>query len=641
MATDAIHIVPARQSLFKKLWPLGPIFNKELREMARRKRSYGLRVCYLGLLLSVLGLTWLVMSDDYRYRETSLVMQAQRQAEMGKIFFTVFSLFSIAAMHLIGPVLTSTAIGSERLRRTFDVLLMTPISAWQLVGGKLFSRLLTAFTLLGLTLPVLAIVRLLGGVELEDMFGALVLAATVAMSSAALGLLLSCWIKRAWAVILLAYIIQGLIYALLPILIAVVMAQLVYSRGNTNYWVFEWLTAANPLMTATLKIESPRGMFSVSWWVTSFIQVVLTFILTLLSAIIVRRIGRRDVSDGGATTLPIAALAPTGDASAPPVLPYAKPTTKPAKPTRAVGDHPVLWRELRRPLLPKRWMRIVATLLTVGLLFMSYLCFSLERGILNDRDTHTGYAITMHTLLLLMSVVLSATAIATEKESDTWTLLIVTPVSGQQVMWAKFVGVLRRLFWPWTIVVLHMGIFTLTGAVSIWSTLIVLWTTITFNLLWIATGLYYSLRFNRVTTAVVANLMSPILVYGLAPLILAAMQYGLPGMRRTEIVEIPLYWLPYYYIGVGIDRLSRSNYYAYGGSSDRLTTLPASSLDPDYMFTNSFWIPFTHANWPIFYLLPMTFIAGAVMLILALLIVWWCGFRFDKLVKRSPSPQMT
>ena len=67
---------------------------------------------------------------------------------------------------------------------------MTPITAWQIVSGKLLSKMLTALTLLGLSLPVLALVRLLGGVELDQMFGVLCLCAATAMFGAGLGLLL-------------------------------------------------------------------------------------------------------------------------------------------------------------------------------------------------------------------------------------------------------------------------------------------------------------------------------------------------------------------------------------------------------------------------------------------------------------------
>ena len=98
-----------------------------------------------------------------------------------------FSMFCVFAMALIGPVLTSTAINEERLHKTWHVLLMTPLTAWQIVAGKLFSRLLTALTLIGLSLPVLALVRLLGGVEVQQMVGVICLCAVVALTTAALG----------------------------------------------------------------------------------------------------------------------------------------------------------------------------------------------------------------------------------------------------------------------------------------------------------------------------------------------------------------------------------------------------------------------------------------------------------------------
>src|SRR5688500_16013787 len=148
--------------------PFGPIFGKELRITARRKRTYLLRVLYLGGLMLVLMAVWASVRS---WGHQSVAMQAQQQAQLGETFFTAFAMFCVVTMAVIGPVLTSTAISSERLGKTMHVLLMTPITAWQIVAGKLFSRLLVALTLIGLSLPVLALVRLLGGVELSQMFG--------------------------------------------------------------------------------------------------------------------------------------------------------------------------------------------------------------------------------------------------------------------------------------------------------------------------------------------------------------------------------------------------------------------------------------------------------------------------------------
>ena len=99
-----------------------------------------------------------------------------------------FAMFSIFALGLISPILTATAVSSERQSKTLHVLLMTPITSWQIITCKLFSRLLAALTLIGLSLPVLAVVRLLGGVETGQMIAVLALCIVASLSAAAIGL---------------------------------------------------------------------------------------------------------------------------------------------------------------------------------------------------------------------------------------------------------------------------------------------------------------------------------------------------------------------------------------------------------------------------------------------------------------------
>src|SRR4051812_28052356 len=201
--------------ILQSLSPLGPIFGKELRSTSRRKRTYVLRFLYIGALLLIMMAVYSATHNELRY-VGSVARRAQKLAELGAIFFAVFAFFSLFAMALAGPVLTSTAINSERLHKTLAVLLMTPISAWQIVAGKLFSRLLIALTLLGLSLPILAIVRLLGGVEIYDMFGVVCICIAVALFTASVGLLLSTLVSRAYSVILLTYAFLAFIYMFIP-----------------------------------------------------------------------------------------------------------------------------------------------------------------------------------------------------------------------------------------------------------------------------------------------------------------------------------------------------------------------------------------------------------------------------------------
>src|SRR3954447_5150428 len=111
--------MPALTARIRALSPFGPIFGKELRVTARRKRSYALRVFYLAALLLVLAMVWAQTREIYG--PANAAARAQAQEQMGREFFGSFVVFTTLAMLAIGPVLTATAISSERLGRTLNV----------------------------------------------------------------------------------------------------------------------------------------------------------------------------------------------------------------------------------------------------------------------------------------------------------------------------------------------------------------------------------------------------------------------------------------------------------------------------------------------------------------------------------------
>src|SRR5258706_4497915 len=272
---------------FHSLSPLGPIFGKELRSTSRRRRTYYLRFFYIGLLLLIMMAFYGDLSSDIR-QVGSVARRAQKLAELGAVFFAVFAFFSLAAMAIAGPVVTATAINSERLHKTLPVLLMTPISAWQIVAGKLFSRLLIALTLLGLSLPILAIVRLLGGVEIEQMFGVIGVCVSVALFTAALGLLLSTVVSRAYAVILLAYVILGFIYFFIPLCIGMIIAAVGPTSGPTwRSWeatLMQIAAVGHPLMAVVMLAASDRPASKLpSWEWCALIHTGLAALLTMLA----------------------------------------------------------------------------------------------------------------------------------------------------------------------------------------------------------------------------------------------------------------------------------------------------------------------------------------------------------------------
>src|SRR5687768_9282533 len=99
---------------------------------------------------------------------------------------------------------------------------------------------------------------------------------------------------------------------------------------------------------------------------------------------------------GAPPPLPAADGAPAMDASG--VLPYASGgMRRRAKEPRGVSDNPILWREVRRPLMARRWQAVTGTVATLLVLVISYAALGSENA-LDDNETQIGYAVIFHGL---------------------------------------------------------------------------------------------------------------------------------------------------------------------------------------------------------------------------------------------------
>ncbi|MEJ2647834.1 MAG: ABC transporter permease, partial [Sedimentisphaerales bacterium] len=199
---------------------------------------------------------------------------------------------------------------------------------------------------------------------------------------------------------------------------------------------------------------------------------------------------------------------------------YGVPAQEPYVKIRSVKDPPVIWKELRMPMLGRHKILAGITIFLVSslLIFIYWLC-ARERA-LDDPDVHTMFVAVFLLLGIMFTVILTSTGITTEKEARSWPILLTTTLDDRQILFGKYIGTLRRLLPAWILLFAHVVVFSLDGIINpvavVQITILVAWI-VTFLF---CTGVYFSSRFKHTTTAVIVNLIFAAAVWLFIPILL-------------------------------------------------------------------------------------------------------------------------
>lgn len=492
-------------------WLTGPIFDKELRVSSRRRRNYVLRFSYLALLTIFLVLFWVETVPSGR----SGLYQSSRMAEAGKLIIVFIVWFQFIATQILACIMLSTSISDEIYHKTLGLLMTTPISSFQVVIGKLLSKLLQLLLLMAISLPLLAIVRVFGGVPWGYIVSGLCVTLTAVLFVGSVSLFYSIFSQRAYVVIILNVLTLGTLFGLIPLFAALLLHP--YVSESEFFGALSYMNPYACLAFGTEAMTSARrggGVTGLSWPLQCAVMLGGSALLLLVSVFMVRRValrqatgqlgvssrkrrGRRQVGDG-ITVDQALAHAP-----------------------RRVRGSAILWKELRSPLLGRRKLAFVISI-AIGLilLFLTY-AFLADQNDLDDEGIHIMYSVIFMGLGTLFAIILPATCITSEKESRAWPLLLATTLGDWQILGGKFVGILRRSLPIWCLLFGHIILFTLAGIIhpiAIIQTALLVGGLVVFLC---GSGLYFSTRFKHTTTAVVANFALGATIWGVAPLLMA------------------------------------------------------------------------------------------------------------------------
>ena len=221
-------------------WLIGPVFDKELRVSSRRRRNYVFRFIYLVLLTLFVVLAWVSMVRFHG----SASWRIARMAEAGKIIISTIIMFQFFTTQIIAVIMLSTSISDEVYHRTLGVLMTTPVNSFQIVTSKLFSGLLQLLLYLTLSIPLLAIVRVFGGVPWDFIISSICITLTAILFAASVSLKFSIYGRRAYAVILKTLLTLSIIYAFIPFLTVLFLHEAF--RDET---IWEILLYPNPVFS--------------------------------------------------------------------------------------------------------------------------------------------------------------------------------------------------------------------------------------------------------------------------------------------------------------------------------------------------------------------------------------------------------
>lgn len=472
---------PARTALHERRWSLwqrvpGAVFTKEVWTTGKRAGVMWMRTAYALVLLLIMTLFFLSTLFERMDDQAAVsVSRLQEVQQIAPIMTMVVLWCQFIMLSIVGGVMGASAISEERRAGTLATLLTTPLTAWQIVLGKLLGRSVELLILALLSLPLLLGLRVYGGVPAKMILVGSLIGLVATAFTTQVGILCSVRARRAIAPMAGVLAVLVFLWMGLPLLLVVLSEVL---RGTA--WHQAWfqpvaMVACLPwaLGDALTRDMGVPILGRTSVWIPSVaLHLVLMGVLFVASTLLLRRAMAKEASGApvvtkakkrsrkGEVATPVMAAPPpssgalAGDALAGEAHPA--PKAKHAvyvadRPRRIVSDRPVLWRELQHRLVKARWARWVLGLGGLALLAFIYYMSAMD-------TVQVVLGVMCIIVAMIASGMAASSSISQEREGRTLEVLLTTPMSGWEIVWGKYVGGVQRLVILPVVMLLHLVI---------------------------------------------------------------------------------------------------------------------------------------------------------------------------------------
>ncbi len=312
----------------------GPVFGFELVATSRRSRFYLVRAFYAAILFLIF---WGI--------HAAWTSGTGGELPSGMVKWFAVSTFCGVTVGqevlvlLLTPALVAAVIADERQRKTLHYLMASRLSSSEIVLGKLLVRMLYMIVLLGVSLPVLSLLVLMGGIDPKLVLVTCGATFSTAWFLASLSIWVSTLARRVRDAFFITYGLECL-WFFSPLLLQLIANRNWPAVSNAAHWCAEWAGASSPLQVGEDLLFGFVGTgggqriseMEVIAWMTG-LQLIFGLFLAVLAAVQLRPVFRR--MDGGSE-----ARAGRGLRS---ILMSQGRWRLHRRPT--LGDRPVLWKE--------------------------------------------------------------------------------------------------------------------------------------------------------------------------------------------------------------------------------------------------------------------------------------------------------
>jgi ABC-type Na+ efflux pump permease subunit len=414
---------------------LGPIFVRELTTVPRRAGHYGARVAMLAML-GILGITSWQATVGFT-RDATL----GEAARFGLLLFQIVVFVQLLLLIFFAALSAASAVAQEKDRRTFVLLLITDMRDYEIVLGKLVGSLLPITSLLVVSVPVLAMLLTLGGVDPSQVLQAAAVLLTTAFAAGSLGGLVALWRDRTFQALALSVLFIAL-YLSLAQAVGVV-GPLVAGASDESAGP-DWAKVqafVDPFAAMRAVLDPPPGGWKGLAPPYGF-SLVMLGLCGLANGFGIWKLRAWNPSgepimqrEKAADADPEAEMTPEELAAF-----RAKAHAAPGK-AREVGENPILWREIRTLAYGRRPLMVKVAFGAVLALILYFAVSEIRQPGGRPAFAAAYGLVPVAVLSLLLVAAQAVTSVTSERDGGALDVLLVTDVSPREFVFGKLLGV--------------------------------------------------------------------------------------------------------------------------------------------------------------------------------------------------------